>query len=1185
MIERKIEKMKVLAWATIVLLLLMVFAQMRLAQSSFQTASQSAPAKANAVSVKPAAPAIVESGVRFIQDKWDSENGLPQNTVLATARTREGYLWIGTQEGVTRFDGVKFKTYKDASVWANRDIFTNCLLAASDGSLWVGTRSGLNRIKDNQFTAYTVESGLPYKSVTALAEDRSGAIWVGMRGGVARFAPGPDGARFTAFTTAEGLSNNIVKTIAVSSKGSVWVGTEKGLCSYSNGRFAVFDKGSGLGKSDINQLYEDRSGAIWIGLEGGGVTRIKDGQFTTLTIADGLSNNNVHAIAEDHDGRLWIGTGDGLFYLEAGRIINYSQADKSFQDQINSIHPDDEGSIWVGTKSNALLRLRKPKFKVFGEAEGLSKDDIWCVLESRDGSLWVGLGAGGGLNRIKDGKITKWTTKDGLVDAEVLSLLEARDGGLWVGTGGGLCHFQPDSRQLNSQRGRFDCLTTQDGLPDKSVTAMMEGTDGGLWVATYNGMSYYKDGKFDNSWNEKGLAGNLVGDLLKAKDGSVWLAALPDGLFHIKDGQIRRFTNAQGLPGNQVTSVYEDDAGDLWVGTYQNGLSRIRPDGRVTAYTTRQGLPEDQVFETLEDNDGCFWMTSNHGIFRLVKQQFDDLEAGRIKQLSVSRYGISDGLRANECNGGSQPSGWKTRDGRLLMATIRGLVQIDPHSIIADSPPLPLVIEEAIVNRQPVKASEFINIGPGVQDLEIQYTGLNLLAATKIQFKYKLEGFNQDWIDAGTRRTAYYTNLPPGDYQFRVIAANAEGHWNEEGARMRIRVEKLFHQRLSFYLLCVLILGLTLYAIHRYRISRSNEKLLNQIAMSLPTAMAVLDAANNVKMLNNEFALIFGYTREDVPTFGRWAELAFPDPALQKTAMAQWQKTLGATTSDELLSISREWRVTCKDGSERDVEIKFARARDQIIVTLNDITRRKNTEDALLKSHRQLRELAARLQQAREEERTFIAREIHDELGQLLTGMKFDIKWLEKRLPINTDDTAALRKKTASLLELVDETIRALRRIATEFRPGLLDTLGLIAAIEWQAEEFGKRTGIQCKIGENTALLLSDRDRETALFRIFQEALTNVARHADATSVNVSLTRQNGAVVLQVQDNGKGITEKELRGSRSLGLLGMRERAFLFGGEVNISGVPGKGTTIIASIPLNSPPNTASRSSNGASAK
>jgi signal transduction histidine kinase len=251
------------------------------------------------------------------------------------------------------------------------------------------------------------------------------------------------------------------------------------------------------------------------------------------------------------------------------------------------------------------------------------------------------------------------------------------------------------------------------------------------------------------------------------------------------------------------------------------------------------------------------------------------------------------------------------------------------------------------------------------------------------------------------------------------------------------------------------------------------------------------------------------------------------------------------------------------------VEIKVARALDRMIVTVTDITNRKLTEEALTLSQQELRELATRLQQAREDERTFIAREIHDELGQLLTGLKFDIKWLEKRLPTDSKETEVLKKKTASILELVDESIRALRRIASDFRPGLLDTLGLIAAIEGHAEEFRQRTGIQCKFTERKIPGLADRNRETAIFRICQEALTNVARHSNATEVSIRLNQQNGSVVLQVQDNGKGITAKEVSDSRSLGLLGMRERALLFGGEISFYGAPGKGTRVTATIPLN----------------
>lgn len=1098
-----------------------------------------------------------QTDARFMLDQWTSESGLPQNSVLGTVRDKQGYLWIGTQEGVTRFDGVKFKVYKDAPLWANQDIFTNCLLAAADGSLWVGTRSGLNRIANDHFTTYTIQSGLPNKFITALAQDQSGTLWIGTRGGLARFSNG----EFTTFTKTTGLMDDFIVSLLVASDQSLWIGTGKGMSRLKNGRFEHFNASNGFISAQINKLFEDRQGSLWVGTEGHGVLRVQSGQFIALTTRERLSNNNVYAIAEDGDGRLWIGTGNGLDYLEGGfgpqRLVNYSRAGSGLDDFIYHIYADHEGSIWIGTKGNGLARLRKSKFTVYGAAEGLSKDYVWCVLEARDGSVWVGLGAGGGLNRLKDGKIQTWSAKDGLIDDEVLSLLEARDGSLWVGTTGGLCHFQ---------NGRFTCFTVEDGLSNDDVTAILEDTDGSLWIGTYAGLSHFKDGKFDTSCNQQGLDSSMIGDMLLSKsDGSLWLAALPEGLFRLKNGELKNFSGEYGLPLNQAVSVYEDAAGDLWIGTYQMGLKRVRPDGRVTSYSTLNGLPEDQVFDTLEDETGTLWLTSNHGLFRLPKRQFDEFDQGGIHQLTSTHYGMSDGLRTNECNGGSQPSGWKMRDGRLLIATIKGLVIADPRLIGGQQIAPPVVIEQVIADKQQIETGESVVVGPGVHDLEIRYTGLNLLTSAKTQFKYMLEGFDPNWVSAGTRRTAYYTNLPSGTYLFRVVAADAEDAGIAQGAVMHVRVNKFFFQRAWFYLLCATMLGMAALTFYRLRIARSRKMLLDRIAMSLPVAIAVLDNYSSVKMLNERFVNELGYSLSDLPTADHWFDLAFPDSEQRERARATWNLAMTTPYSPDLLSLQQEWQIRCKDGSDREVEVRFARAHDRAIVMLHDITYRKRAEESLRLSHQQMRELAARLQQAREEERAFIAREIHDELGQLLTGLKFDIKWFDKRLP---RDAKMLRQKADSILELVDESIHALRRIATDFRPGVLDTLGLTAAIEWQAREFQKRTGIECEIGEQPLEQVADRQRETALFRIFQEALTNVARHSGATAVKVQLSRQNGSVMLQVRDNGRGITDIEINHSHSIGLLGMRERAHLFGGEVHFSGAPNQGTTVTASIPL-----------------
>ena len=1095
--------------------------------------------------------------LRTMLDHWESEDkGLPQNSVVDLARTKDGYLWIGTQEGVTRFDGVEFKNYKDHPGWANKSIFTNVMFAASDGSLWVGTRDGLNQIKNDRFTSYTLKSGLPDTYVSALAEDADGALWVGTRNGLAKFSKG----RFTTLTSQGGLIDDDIRCVSVTQDGSVWVGTEKGLSRIRNGKFEKFTEENGLSNNKITKIYESHNGALWIGTERGGLNRFKDGQLSKVSIP-GLSDNSIFSIAEDEEGTLWLGTGTGLVCLQGDRLLNYSKDVKQLNDRIHCLLIDYEGILWVGTNGNGLFKVRTPKFTVYGEQEGLPRDDVWCVLEARDGSIWMGLGEGGGLSKMKEGKVQSWSVKDGLPDSEVLSLYETKDGQIWVGTGGGLCQFT---------NGKFHCYTNKHGLASDQVTAIGESADGSLWIGTYKGVSRFKDGKFDNFWNQKGLEGSLIGDMLMARDGSIWFVAMPGGAFRIKDGIIRNYSVTEGLSSDQTTCIYEDDAGDIWIGTYQNGLSRLRPDGSITTYSTQQGLLENQVFDTIEDGLGNFWLTSNHGIFRIAKQEFDQLDQGKIKQLTPVRFGLSDGMRTEECNGGSQPSSWKTREGRILITTIRGLVSFNPREISDESFLLSAMIQEIIADRVSIPLDKEIQIGPGLQNLEIHYSGLSLIAPTKTQFRYMLQNWDQDWIDVGSRRTAYYNNLPPGDYVFRVSVANAAGRWGEPKTLVPIHIKKRVYQRTWFYLLSTLIVGLALYGSYRVRVYRLNEKLLSQITMSLPVAVGVIDEKNSTKLVNNQFIKELGYTVDDVANFDSWFEQLFPNPALRHKARSNWLKVTSATSDSDLRSLPKEWHIRCKDGTELDVEVRVAKAGDRYVVTFNDVTYRKRGEEALKASREQLRELAARLQEAREEERAFIAREIHDELGQLLTGLKIDLKWFEKRLPQDAANASLLREKMASILELVDETIRAMRRVATQFRPGVLDTLGLIAAIEWQAEEFSNRTGINCEFIDPMPQQLVGLDCETALFRIFQESLTNVARHSEATKVKVSLSRQNGALILRVSDNGRGITEKEIRDPHSIGLLGMRERAYIFGGEVSVTGSPGHGTTVTARIPINS---------------
>jgi len=746
---------------------------------------------------------------QYGHDVWQTEQGLPQNSVQAIVQTRDGYLWLGTQEGLVRFDGVRFTVFDKRNTRQIQHNNIQALIEGRDGSLWIGTSGGLLRFHSGRFTAYTAQEGLSHNFISSLCEDSQGNLWIGtFGGGLNRFRDG----RFTIYTTKDGLSDDFIWAIREDHQGNIWVGTNGGLTRLRDGRFTVYSQKDGLAHDFVWSIYESRDRSLWVGTSRG-LVRLRDGRFTTYTKKDGLSHEVVKAIFEDHSGSLWIGTdGGGLNRLVGGRFTSFAGKDGLMNDSVIAIYEDREGSLWLGTYGGGLSRLRDGKFTTYTTREGLANDQARAIYQSRDGSVWIAT-YGGGLSRLKDGRFTTYTTQNGLPHDTVMSLTEDHEGNLWVGTNGGL------SRLRN---GRFTNYSKKDGLSHDFVRAIYEDRAGNLWVGTRGGgLDSFRDGRF-TSYSDKGFPFDVVRVICEDRQGSLWIGS-NGGLTRLRNGQFTTYTTKDGLSHNSVYAIHEDREGVLWIGTYGGGLNRFR-DGKFTSFTTQEGLFDDVVFQILEDGQGNLWMSCNKGVFRVSKRELNDFADGRIGAITSISYGVADGMKSNECNGSSQPAGWKTRDGRLWFPTIRGVAVIDPSNIRLNQHLPPVLIEEVIVDRQPVELSQQLQLPPGKGQLEFHYTALSFLAPGKVRFKYQLEGFDQDWIDAGTRRAAYYTNIPPGRYRFRVIACNNDGVWNEAGASFEFALKPHLYQTTWFYALCALVILLTAAGLHRLRIRNLRAK-------------------------------------------------------------------------------------------------------------------------------------------------------------------------------------------------------------------------------------------------------------------------------------------------------------------------------------------------------------------------
>ncbi len=742
---------------------------------------------------------------QYVHSVWQTEDGLPQNYVQAITQTRDGYLWLATQEGLVRFDGIKFTVFDKSNTPQIRENNIQALAVDSKGSLWVGTEGGgLVRLHDGKFSLYTTEDGLAHNIVDSIYEDRAGNLWIGTEGGLNKFVD----ERFITYTIQNGLADDTVLAVCEDRAGNLWIGTEGGLSKFSDGTFSTFK--TGMGDDVVRAICTDRAGNLWLGTRSG-LSLLKDGRFINYTSRDGLASDSILSVAEDREGNLWIGTNSGLNRLSGGKFATYPTADGLSNNAVAVIYEDREGNIWIGTYGGGLNRLKDGKFTSYTVESGLSDNMAQAIIEDAEGNVWIT--TLNGLNRLRDGKLTTYTARDGLAGNKVLSLGRDRTGNLWIGTSEGLSQLS---------RGRFISYTTRNGMSDNEVLAICEGRNG-LWIGTAAGLNLFDGKKFTVYTTREGLSNDAVWALLEDRRGDLWIGTT-GGLNRFRDGVFSAYTTGSDI----VLSLYEDHAGDLWIGT-TGGLSRYC-NGQFTNYTTANGLFDDVIFQILEDDSGNLWMSSNKGVFRVSKSELEDFAAGRAKSIASVSYGTADGMSSRECNGGIQPAGWKTADGRLWFPTIKGAVVIDPNKLRINEEPPPVVVEQIIVDGQVVSPSVALRLEPGARRLEFHYTGLSFLSPEKVRFKYRLEGYDNEWIDAGARREAIYNNLAPGDYTFRVKASNNDGVWNEAGASFDFYLKPRFYQTYWFYLACVLTAALIVWTIHQLRIRQMRAKFLAVLA-------------------------------------------------------------------------------------------------------------------------------------------------------------------------------------------------------------------------------------------------------------------------------------------------------------------------------------------------------------------
>ncbi|MFO1475956.1 MAG: two-component regulator propeller domain-containing protein [Verrucomicrobiota bacterium] len=806
---------------------------------------------------------------RVTFQSWQREQGLPQNSVRALLQTRDGYLWVGSDDGVARFDGMRFVSFGIPEGLAS--VRVNTLFEDLRGALWIGTAgSGLVRIQDNLVTTFTMRDGLLSDNVTALTQDGEGRLWVGTDAGLGMLL---EGRFFSAAADAGMFRGKPVSALFKDRHGVIWIAAgELGVFQYLDGTFLPV-KGRSVDEllQDPHCLLVDRAGRVWVGAGDDYVLCRDGGDWREYRLPRHLARPYVTALAEQPDGTVWAGSvSEGLFQFRDGKLYPVNASAGLSDNFVQSLLVDREGNLWIGTAAG-LNRLRHSNLSVYGQNAGA----VLGLAEVSPGITWVGKPSDGVY--VWDERSFSPLDLPGLARPFLqVNCLLTNAAGCWVGTAHGLLQFtNPFAKSLEPL----------EALEGQNVIALAREIHGGLWVGTHEGMLWLN--RDDGAWEQEGQLAmrRPISAIAQNSDGTLWIGTEGDGLYQFKEGVKFHFDKGARLLSGLIRTLYLDAQGTLWIGTAGGGLSRLR-GGRIDNFTTHEGLPDNTISQILEDDRGRLWLGSNRGLASVAKRDLDLVIGGKIAVVYPQVYGRVDGMFAEECSSGFFPAGLKLDSGLLAFSTLKGIVVADPRPRSADVLPPVVVLEDVLVDgnhsletraisppggveMRPAGAVEpqVLRIPAGKHRIDFQYTGLSFNAPERVRFRYQLKGFDPDWVDNKTDRKATYSYIPPGEYLFRVSACNSDGVWNDEGAVIKVVVDRHFWQAPWFIISCGLgllgVVGGAVRLVEKRKIQRRLEHLEQERALARERARIAQDLHDDLGSSLARISLLSGLARAD----------------------------------------------------------------------------------------------------------------------------------------------------------------------------------------------------------------------------------------------------------------------------------------------------------------------------------
>ena len=750
---------------------------------------------------------------QYAHASWKIRDGFVKGEISAIAQTPDGYLWLGMEFGLYRFDGIQATPWQPPGKQQLPRSWVRSLLVSRDGTLWIGTFNGLASFRNGKLTEYPE---LAHLYVFALLEDHEGSVWVGAGGvpigNLCRIRNGN-----VQCYGADGKFGRFVGGLFEDRAGNIWAGVRDGLWKFETGPPRYFPL---AGQPDgIMPLNEDKDGALLFGWKDK-IYRFADGKNEVYPLPPDSPAFRANRILRDRNGALWIATQDGILHVHHGKLDPFSIVDGLSGEIVQSIFEDREGNIWTSTTEglDCFHEIAVPRLTV---KQGLSNNAVGSVLADRDGSVW--LATYGGLDRLDHGVISALSKSDGSEGGKKNlsapnSLFQDEQGQIWFGTFRGLNRLE---------KGRIGSI---EGVPGGNFLSIAQDTAGNVWALNENA-GLFRISPHNEvqaiSWAALGHQDHASVLSADQRQGGLWLGFYSGGVSYFSDGQVRKsYTTADGLGSGHVSDFLFDHEGSLWVST-ESGLSRLK-NNRFATLTSENGLPCNTVHWAVEDNDRSMWLYTACGMVRIARSELDGWTAAADKgqnapvTVRVTVFDIADGVRSLAIAGHYHPQVAKTPDGRIWFLPKDGVSVIDPRHLALNSVPPPVHVEKLIADRKAHDAasdgSGQMQLPPELRDLEIDYSALSFVVPEKNLFRYKLEGYDNDWQDVGNRRQAFYTNLPPRRYRFRVIACNNSGVWNETGDSFEFSIAPAYYQTLWFKMLCAAAFLALVWALYQRRL-------------------------------------------------------------------------------------------------------------------------------------------------------------------------------------------------------------------------------------------------------------------------------------------------------------------------------------------------------------------------------